>query len=153
MAPHGIYPASGDDEWIAIACRDDDDWSWLAAVIDEAWANDPRYATLDGRLADEDALDARVAEWTRARDRFETADTIRAAGVPVSVVATPEDRIDHDPGTIEFGLWPTVHHTEMGDVRVDGVPVHLAKTDWHIEHGAPCLGEHTRRGAARRRWG
>ena len=81
---------------------------------------------------------------TRAHDRFETADTIRAAGVPVSVVATPEDRIDHDPGTIEFGLWPTVHHTEMGDVRVDGVPVHLSMTDWHIEHGAPCLGEHTR---------
>ena len=27
MAPHGIYTARGDDEWVAIACRDDDDWA------------------------------------------------------------------------------------------------------------------------------
>src|SRR5690606_20168164 len=24
-APHGIYPTSGEDEWIAIACRNDDE--------------------------------------------------------------------------------------------------------------------------------
>ncbi len=58
-------------------------------------------------------------------------------------MARPEDRIDHDPGTSEWGLWPTVHHREMGDVRVDGLPVHLSETDWSIEHGGPCLGEHT----------
>jgi crotonobetainyl-CoA:carnitine CoA-transferase CaiB-like acyl-CoA transferase len=28
-------------------------------------------------------------------------------------------------------------------VRVDGLPVHLSETDWVIEHGGPCLGEHT----------
>ena len=26
---------------------------------------------------------------------------------------------------------------------VDGLPAHLAKTDWKIERGAPCVGEHT----------
>ena len=30
----------------------------------------------------------------------------------------------------------------MGDVRVDGLPVHLSETDWAIERSAPCLGEH-----------
>jgi crotonobetainyl-CoA:carnitine CoA-transferase CaiB-like acyl-CoA transferase len=30
----------------------------------------------------------------------------------------------------------------MGDVRVDGIPVHMSATDWHIERGGPCLGEH-----------
>jgi crotonobetainyl-CoA:carnitine CoA-transferase CaiB-like acyl-CoA transferase len=63
--------------------------------------------------------------------------------VPAAAVASPEDRIDHDPGTSEFGLWPRVHHTEIGDVRVDGIPVHFSETDWSIEHGGPCLGEHT----------
>jgi crotonobetainyl-CoA:carnitine CoA-transferase CaiB-like acyl-CoA transferase len=143
MAPHNIYAAAGDDEWIAIACRNDDDWARLAVVIDEPWAKDARYATLDGRLGDEDALDARVEAWTKKRDRHRTAHELRAAGVPASAVASPEDRIEHDPGTSEFGLWPVAHHTEMGDVRVDGIPVHLSETDWSIEHGAPCLGEHT----------
>ena len=31
----------------------------------------------------------------------------------------------------------------MGDVRVDGIPVHMSETDWSIDHGGPCLGEHT----------
>jgi crotonobetainyl-CoA:carnitine CoA-transferase CaiB-like acyl-CoA transferase len=31
----------------------------------------------------------------------------------------------------------------MGRVRVDGMPVHFSKTDWKIERGAPCVGEHT----------
>jgi formyl-CoA transferase len=30
----------------------------------------------------------------------------------------------------------------MGEVRVDGEPVHLGETDWVIERGSPCLGEH-----------
>jgi crotonobetainyl-CoA:carnitine CoA-transferase CaiB-like acyl-CoA transferase len=57
-------------------------------------------------------------------------------------VQTPEDRIDHDPGTSAFGLWPTVEHREMGRVRVDGLPYHLSETDWKMERGAPCLGQH-----------
>ena len=51
--------------------------------------------------------------------------------------------LDRDPDTEGFGLWPTVQHTKMGAVRVDGLPVHLFETDWRIERGAPCLGEHT----------
>jgi crotonobetainyl-CoA:carnitine CoA-transferase CaiB-like acyl-CoA transferase len=65
-----------------------------------------------------------------------------AAGVPAAAVAMPEDRIDHDQVTADWGLWPTVHHTLMGDVRVEGLPVHLSRTDWVIDRGAPCLGEH-----------
>ena len=30
----------------------------------------------------------------------------------------------------------------MGRVRVDGLPYHLSATDWQMERGAPCLGEH-----------
>jgi benzylsuccinate CoA-transferase BbsF subunit len=143
MAPHNIYASAGDDEWIAIACRDDDDWARLVTVIDEPWAKDARYATLDGRLADQDALDAHMEAWTRTRDRHTTARQLCDAGIPASVVASPEDRIEHDPGTAEFGLWPWAHHREIGDVRVDGIPVHLSETDWGIARGAPCLGEHT----------
>jgi crotonobetainyl-CoA:carnitine CoA-transferase CaiB-like acyl-CoA transferase len=141
--PHGVYPADGDDNWVAIACRDDDDWARLAACIDEPWATDPQLGTLAARAAAQDALDEHLAAWTATRDRFEVASTLRAAGVPASAVARPADRIDHDPGTSEWGLWPTAHHTEMGDVRVDGIPLHFSETDWSIERGGPCLGEHT----------
>ena len=65
---------------------------------------------------------------------------LRDAGVPAAPVATPEDRIDNDPRTSEWGLWPWVSHPEIGDIRVEGIPMHLSETDWSISRGAPLLG-------------
>jgi benzylsuccinate CoA-transferase BbsF subunit len=143
MAPHGIYPARGDDEWVAIACRNDAEWAALAGLWGEAWARGPGLAALAGRLAAQDELDAKLAAWTRPREKAALVATLQAAGVPAAPVAKPAERIDHDPATAGFGLWPTVHHSKMGDVRVDGLPVHFSKTDWTLERGGPCLGEHT----------
>jgi crotonobetainyl-CoA:carnitine CoA-transferase CaiB-like acyl-CoA transferase len=140
MVPHGIYPSTGQNNWIAIACRDDRDWEQMARVIGSPWASDPRLATLARRVETQDEVDQRLAEWTRRRDRFELAAILRDAGVPATAVQRPNERIDDDPGTSEWGLWPTVTHAEMGEVRVDGLPVHFSKTDWCIERAAPCLG-------------
>ena len=152
MAPHGIYrcrdgvPGHGDpagnDNWVAIACRSDTDWS---AVADLAGITDSRFHDLAGRLAFEDELDVAVNAWTRGRDRNELAAALLAVGVPSSIVARPVDRIDHDPNTEAWGLWPTVGHSEMGRVRVDGLPVHLSETDWSMTDGAPLLGEDNQR--------
>src|SRR5882757_4670365 len=35
MAPHGVYPAQGEDRWVSIAVADDAEWQALAAMIDE----------------------------------------------------------------------------------------------------------------------
>jgi crotonobetainyl-CoA:carnitine CoA-transferase CaiB-like acyl-CoA transferase len=142
MAPHGIFRGLHADTWVAIACRDDADWHAAAATIGEAWASDSRFATLAGRLSSEDELEALLSGWTRARRPAETASLLQAAGVPAAEVATPLQRIDEDPDTDAWGLWPVATHTEMGEVRVDGLPVHLSESDWSITRGAPCLGEH-----------
>jgi crotonobetainyl-CoA:carnitine CoA-transferase CaiB-like acyl-CoA transferase len=144
MAPHGIYPAADADTWVAIACRDDDDWTRLTEVISEDWTAEPRFRRLDGRLAERDGLDKRVAAWTAQRPADDVRDAVRRAGVPCAKVASPPDRVDHDQATTRWGLWPTVRHTVIGDVRVDGMPMHLSETDWVIARGAPCLGEHNR---------
>jgi crotonobetainyl-CoA:carnitine CoA-transferase CaiB-like acyl-CoA transferase len=143
MAPHGIYPARGGDEWVAIACRSDEEWQSLAAVIDADWPREARLTKLAGRLAAQDELDASLAAWTRGRAKAATVAALQAAGVPAAPVAKPAERVDQDPATAGFGLWPTVHHSKMGDVRVDGLPVHFSRTDWQLARGGPCLGEHT----------
>jgi len=143
LAPHGIYPAAGDDEWLAIACRSDAEWRALGGVVKEPWVREARFAALAGRLAAQDALDAQLARWTRGREKAAAVAALSAAGVPAAPVAKPAERVDHDPATAGFGLWPTVRHSKMGEVRVDGLPVHFSKTDWQIERGGPCLGEHT----------
>ena len=140
MAPHGIYPCAGEDAWVAIACRDDADWRALSVIVSEAWTDGAAFTTIEGRLANQDALDAQVSAWTRGQDKFDLQQRLRAAGVPCSAVQKPEERIDHDPDT--EGLWPTVAHTAMGEVRVDGYPAQFSKTPWRMSRGAACLGEH-----------
>jgi crotonobetainyl-CoA:carnitine CoA-transferase CaiB-like acyl-CoA transferase len=138
MAPHGIYSCTGEDEWVAIACRDDDDWHRLAAAIDAPWTES--FARSDARLGDQDALDERLASWTKGLDKYDVQGRLRNAGVPCSAVQKPGERVDHDPDTKD--LWPTVTHSAMGEVRVDGFPARFSRTPWRIERGAPCLGEH-----------
>ena len=142
MAPHNIYAAAGEDNWVAVACRNDGEWATLRQFIGERWASDPRFDRISGRLEWQDELDANMTAFTSARDRFTLAESIRALGIPATAVQKPEERIDKDPNTEGWGLWPTVQHTLMGEVRVDGLPVHLSETDWRLERGGPCLGEH-----------
>lgn len=144
MAPHGIYPAAGDDEWVAIACRDDADWSALAGVVDEAWTGHVPWATVAGRQEHHDELDEALSAWTRRFDKFDAQCRLLAAGVPSAAVQTPPERIDADPSTRNWGLWPETVHPEIGTVRVDGLPIHLSETDWQIDTGAPTLGQHNR---------
>lgn len=141
MAPHGIYRTLGEDHWIAIACRHDADWQALSAFINQPWCDE--FCDERVRLAQQDKLDTQMNLWTSAQDKFELQDQLRACQIPVAAVQKPEERIEKDPTTANFGLWPTVKHTEMGDVKVDGNPVHFSETDWQLRTGAPCLGEHT----------
>jgi len=142
MAPHGVYAAAGDDCWIAIACRDDSEWKALAGRIDEDWARNSRFATREGRLEFEDELDRQLEAWTRTRDRFVLQEALQQVDIPAVAVLLPEERIDQNPNVKDWALFPEAVHQKMGNVRVDGLPVHFSKTDWHIEHGGPCLGEH-----------
>lgn len=142
MAPHGIYACAGDDEWIAIACRGQSDWQAFIEVVAEDWCGDSAFTDLASRLAHQDVLDERVSEWTQPQNKFALASALQQARVPAAPVRKPRERVEEDPATSEFGLWSTVRHAEMGEVTVDGQPVHFSKTDWQIERGGPCLGEH-----------
>ena len=139
MAPHNIYPCRGEDEWIAIACRDDNDWAALRDYADLHLAVD--CTTLQSRLAQLEELDAAISAWTAEQDKFELQAALRALPIPVAAVLKPAERVAEQES---FGLWPTVAQSAMGQVKVDGQPVHFSNTDWQSERGAPCLSEHTR---------
>ena len=139
MAPHGVYRCQGEDEWVALSCRDNQDWLLLAACIDAPWTSD--YADLNVRLSAQDQLDAHITQWTETQAKESVEAQLRTLPIPVAAVAKPKERIA-DPAL--NNLWPTVTHSAMGDVVVDGQPAKFSATPWQSTRGAPCLSEHTR---------
>ncbi|WP_268874546.1 CaiB/BaiF CoA transferase family protein [Mycolicibacterium novocastrense] len=144
MAPHGIYPCAGADRWIAIACRDERELGVLAKVLNEPELSSERFTTLEQRVRAADELDALIGDVTATRDAATLADDLVAAGLPASMVKSPSERIDDDPDLAAMGLFPTVTHPDMGEVRVEGIPMRCSATPWQITSAAPRLGQHNR---------
>jgi crotonobetainyl-CoA:carnitine CoA-transferase CaiB-like acyl-CoA transferase len=141
MCPHGVYPAAGEDEWVAINVRDDDEWSIFCDVIGrpELGARTD-LASLEGRHAIEDELDAAVAAWTRAFDKWETAAKLNAAGIPASAVETLEDLVVHDADMADY--FESLPHPVTETMLTQHEPVILDGERLAIRR-APQFGEHT----------
>tara|TARA_Y100000768_G_scaffold182015_1_gene136322 strand:- start:1464 stop:2723 length:1260 start_codon:yes stop_codon:yes gene_type:complete len=140
MSPHGIWPTKGHDNWVAIAVRDDREWQILSQIIGETWSSEDRWTRIEDRVQDEDELEELLTTWTLNHDRQELAQELINAGVPSAPVLKPQERIEYDQRTAE--LWVTVEHTEVGECKVEGLPVRMSETPWSIARGAACLGEH-----------
>lgn len=98
LVPHGVFPCTGDDRWIAIACEDDAGWQRLASALGgPELASDPRFGTVEARREHEDELEAAIGERTRVHDAWELMHVLQAAGVMAAVVEDLEDMVTRDP--------------------------------------------------------
>jgi len=138
--PHGIFPAAGTDEWLAVAAYDDGQWARLRAVL--GVDDRPELATLDGRLRHRAELDAAVATWSRQRDKREAADVLQAKGIAAAPVCSGAD-LAADPHLEAIGFYQTLDHPEVGKRRYQGLPYRLAATPGRVRRPAPCLGADT----------
>jgi crotonobetainyl-CoA:carnitine CoA-transferase CaiB-like acyl-CoA transferase len=108
MAPHGVYPAAGDDRWVAIACQSDAHWQALCDVVEPLAPVRQSHAAAGARLADKRMLDERLSAWTGERSPEEVQARLQAAGVAASVVQTAHD-LARDPQLAHLGhfyRWP-----------------------------------------------
>jgi benzylsuccinate CoA-transferase BbsF subunit len=139
-SPHGVYPAAGDDRWVAIAVMDDDAWARFCKVT--GWEPGDALATAGARVASRADVDARVASWTSTLDAVEAAERLQAAGVSAMPVMGP---LDHhaDPHLAARGAIVTLHNPEIGDERHIGNPIRLSRLPQRRAERAPRLGEHT----------
>ena len=121
-APHGVYRCAGDDDWIAIAVRDDAEWAALDAAAGRGWAADARFATLEARRAHRAALDDAIEAWTCAQEKRALMAALQARRVPAgAVLATPE--WTSDPHLVDRGYFAELTHPEAGPERWDGLPL------------------------------
>lgn len=142
MAPHNAYPCTGDDRWCAIACQDDGQWRALAGLMGQpGLVDDPRFATLDARKANEDALDALVGEWTAGLDAHELMARCQQTGIAAGVVNDCADLFT-DPQLSHRGHIQFMDHPEMGRYASDISAFTLSDGE-PVYRPAPMLGQHT----------
>ncbi len=146
-APHGAYrtaeAADRADRWLVLACLDEARWHAAAhAMGHPEWATDPRFATLAARKANEDALDALIADWAAQQHGPSAFATLQAAGVPAGLVQRASEVLA-DPHLAARGYYAYLDHPEAGVRAYDGPPVRLSATPVELRRSAPLLGEHT----------
>jgi len=137
MAPHGVYPARGIDQWIAIAAQDDGAWRTLAAMIG---LDADRYPDLDRRKAAAGDIDAAIAAWTAGQDKHVLADRLSAAGVAAEAVNDGRD-VFTDPELIASGHFVAIDHAVLGHCDMPAPPAHFSRSEV-IVGPPPRLGEH-----------
>jgi crotonobetainyl-CoA:carnitine CoA-transferase CaiB-like acyl-CoA transferase len=142
MAPHNAYPAAGDDQWVAIACRDDADFAALCGVMGRPeLAADQRFADILSRHRNQAELDAIVGEWTRRFSARDAAAKLAAAGVPASAVNTTPMLYD-DPHLRARAFYEMVAHEIAGTWEMDGTPYRFGLTPAHVRLPPPWFGQH-----------
>ncbi len=140
-APYDVYPCA--DGHVALLCVKEVHWRALLAVVGRPEAGeDPRFATQALRAEHEDAVDALIAPWFRARPRDEIAAVLKARRVPAAPVRDLAE-VAGDAHMRARAMLHDVDHPVLGPVVLPASPLRF--------HGAPApevrlepgLGEHT----------
>jgi crotonobetainyl-CoA:carnitine CoA-transferase CaiB-like acyl-CoA transferase len=138
----GVYPTEGQDQWLAIAVRDDDEWAAFCRVAGQEFDRaEWRQAAL--RLADQDTLDAAIAGWTAGWDHYALAHALQDAGVPAAPVLANFE-ILADPHVNERGFYLRWYQPDAGWQTFPGMPWRLSATAPMVCRHAPSFGEHNR---------
>ena len=142
MAPYGNYACQGDDAWVSIAVRTEEEWQGLKLAIgNPSWCEEERFASRYSRLQNRQDLDSNLATWTRERAAGEITELLQANGVAAIPVMGAEDRL-FNPHFQERGLYSDIEHPSLGAEPIYNIMWNLNKTPPSILRHAPLLGEH-----------
>lgn len=142
FVPNGVFPCRGHDRWLALSARDDAEWEALVQYLGRpAWAVGEELRTAAGRAAHEDAIEERLAAFTRERDRDELFHELQAAGVTAGPVLSSADAAG-DPHLDAVGAWQRLPATDDYPETLFGRPPYrFAKSDVRIRTAPALFGE------------
>ena len=140
--PHGVYPTSGSDQWIAFAVSSDEEWQSLCTEMGNAeLSRDERFSTLRFRKSNEDALDEILRAWTAGEDRSLLAARLQSVGIAASPIQDLRDLLERDP--LARDHYQVVNQPVAPDIDI---PIDREAAQWvgceHRLGRSPGLGEH-----------
>ena len=142
MAPHNIYPCRGEEEWVAIAVGDDNEWQQLQNVLeDPEWMRDPRFQDAIGRYQHQEEIDHYLAQWTRPKTAHEVMTRLQDAGIASGVVMNARHTAE-DPHFNARGVFRKVELSNGDAVHVSRPGYVLTRSPGQVRP-SPGFAEHT----------
>jgi crotonobetainyl-CoA:carnitine CoA-transferase CaiB-like acyl-CoA transferase len=131
LFPHGMFPAAGEDRWVAIAVRDDRDWTALCDAMDRA--------DLLARRAEREEVEAAISAWTREREPAEIEAQLQARGVPAhTALDTPG--LFRDPQLQHRGHFIEIPHQIFQTTTIESSRLRLSRARARVPEQALSLG-------------
>ncbi|MED5812318.1 CoA transferase [Mycolicibacterium sp. 050232] len=144
-APWGLFPAGGEDRWLAVTVRDDADWHALCEVIDRPdLGADEQLTTRSGRDANRGRIDEAVRTWSAQRPATEAMELLQAAGVPAGAALRAAEVAEWDYYVQRRAFREELHPHADEPFTMENVQIHSERIADPPLLQAPLLGEQTR---------
>ena len=118
-------------------------WPRLCRALDMGeLENDPRFSSLDVRLANGKELVATLDRIFATRPAKEWLDRLTENEVMHGLVQNYAE-VASDPQVLENEYIADFNHPVAGPIKLVGIPVKLSETPGQIREAAPELGQHT----------
>ncbi|MBP2296813.1 CaiB/BaiF CoA transferase family protein [Azospirillum rugosum] len=141
-APAQTFQA-GDGKWLHMVAGNDAHFPRLTRIMNRPdLLTDPRFATLDARMRNIEAIEAIVAEWIAGMPADDVVALLRQAELPSAKIATLPDLLAN-PYMREAKQIVDIPHAKTGSFTTHGLTVRLSDSPGSIRRAAPVLGEHT----------
>jgi benzylsuccinate CoA-transferase BbsF subunit len=142
LAPHGIYPCEGDEQWISIAIETNEEWITLCEVMNRKdLATAPTLKNYAGRAQYRKEINSKISDWTRNQTKYQIMELLQSKGIAAMPCLNQEDRY-FDPHSREREIYIEVDHPVLGKDPVYGIPYKLSETPGMVRGPAPLLGQH-----------
>jgi formyl-CoA transferase len=141
--PGTTYPCApgGPNDYVYIFAQPQMWKPFINAMGQPELADDPRFATPDGRWENRAVLDAIVAAWSRQHSKHEAMKLLGDAGVPCGATLDTGEVLN-DPHLRARDMIVDVEYPTRGTYQTVGCPVKLSDSPAQVTR-PPLLGEHT----------
>ena len=142
-APYGVYPARGDDEWVAICVESEDQWRAMCTLMNRPdLADDPLFVTDAARRRNNKTLNEILSEWTRAFDADELPITLQTLGIAAGHVVKNHQLLA-DPHLNRRGFFVDLEEPDVGVKTYPGQAIRIEGAGRSGWTPSARLGEHT----------
>jgi formyl-CoA transferase len=141
VAPSNVYPTKEGLDFLIAANQDTVFKRFAEAMGRPELAEDERYATHAARGANQEELDALVAEWTQGMPIDELNALMDEYGIPAGKIYRAPEMLEDMHFKARQAI-VEVMHPKFGKLKMQNVAPKLSETPGSIRSPAPELGQH-----------